>query len=104
MTWDSLGYIHHRRADHADAVAAYERAIGLFREIGDRTYEATTLVQLGDTFEAAGAPDRARATWLRAATLLEDLGSPKAAEVHARVRRARAPASTGRDPSAAATR
>ena len=86
VTWDSLGYIYQRRADHAQAVDAYEQALGVFRELGDRPNETKTLVQLGDTFRAAGDQDRARAAWLRAATMLDDLGLPKAAEVHARLR------------------
>ncbi len=86
VTWDSLGYIHQRRADHAQAVDAYEQALDVFRELGDRPNETKTLIQLGDTFRAAGDLGRARAAWLRAATMLDDLGLPKAAEVHARLR------------------
>jgi DNA-binding SARP family transcriptional activator/tetratricopeptide (TPR) repeat protein len=86
VTWDSLGYVHQQRADYVQAVDAYERALGAFRELGDRTNETKTLVQLGDTFLAAGDQERARAAWLRAAKMLDELGLPKAAEVHARLR------------------
>jgi hypothetical protein len=39
-TWNSLGYAHHGLADHQQAAICYQRALGLYRGLGDRYFEA----------------------------------------------------------------
>lgn len=82
-TWDSLGVVHHRLADYAQAASAYERAIDLYRKTGDRYYEAGTLVRLGETRHAAGDLKGARTARSRALTLLAELQHPDAEKVRA---------------------
>jgi tetratricopeptide (TPR) repeat protein len=84
-TWDSLGYVDHRRGHFPEAVASYRDALGLFRELGDRLSEATVLGHLGDTQRAAGDPGAAGAAWRQAAAILDDLRHPDAAKVQAKL-------------------
>jgi catechol 2,3-dioxygenase-like lactoylglutathione lyase family enzyme len=51
--WDSLGYTHHHLGCHTQAVISYQRALGLYRELGNRYYQADTLTHLGDVQYAA---------------------------------------------------
>ena len=44
------------RPHHRAAIRCYQRALGLFRRLGDRYDEADTLSRLGDTQHAAGGP------------------------------------------------
>jgi tetratricopeptide (TPR) repeat protein len=83
--WDSLGYAHHHLGDHPTAIACYNEALGLFRDLGDRYSEAQTLARLGDTHAAADNPDDARAAWLQAAMILDDIDHPDAKEVRAKL-------------------
>ena len=55
---DSLGFIHHHLGHRSRAVACYHRALELYREFGDRYYEAGTLTRLGDTYHADGSAGR----------------------------------------------
>jgi tetratricopeptide (TPR) repeat protein len=52
----------------------YQRSVELFRETGDRPNESTTLTSLGNTYDAAGQPHRARAAWQQALDILDQLG------------------------------
>jgi tetratricopeptide (TPR) repeat protein len=45
-TWDSIGYAHHHLGNHAQAVAAYQHAIEVYRELGHRYGEASRGVSL----------------------------------------------------------
>ena len=56
--WDSLGYIHHHRGDFRQAIACYERAIGLARELADRFNEADTLTASATSTSAPAIPPR----------------------------------------------
>jgi hypothetical protein len=56
------------------AAVCYEHALEMSRGVGDRYYEADVLSHLGDTHEAAGDTVTARAAWLRAHTILDQLG------------------------------
>ena len=78
---DSLGYAEHTLGNAA--VASYQRAIGIFRELGDRYHEANTLSHLGDTHRAAGAPPSARDAWQQAFAILDDIGHADAEKVRA---------------------
>lgn len=82
---DSIGYLHQHRGSLLSAVQSYQRAVEIFRELGDRQNEARTLVRLGDTYQAAGQPEAARHGWRQAAVLLADMGHPDADDLRARV-------------------
>src|SRR5690348_2118388 len=83
--WDSLGLAHYHLGDHAESAACCQRALGLYREIGDRWAQAETLGHIGDTRLAAGQPDEARAAWEEALAILDDLHHPDAGQVRARL-------------------
>lgn len=88
-TWDSLGYIHLRCGNHAEAVSAYRRAVDQFRALGDRVNAADTLVRLGDADEQAGATDQARAVWLAALPVHEEVADPSLNRLRKKLRRGR---------------
>jgi DNA-binding SARP family transcriptional activator len=83
--WDSLGYAHHRLGNHALAVDCYERALAVHRRANHRYCQAGVLTHLGDAHTAAGNRPAAREAWRSAASLLDELGHPEAAEVRARL-------------------
>jgi len=83
--WDSVGYAEHHLGNLAEAAACYQRALGLFREAGDRLDAADTLTRLGETCRAAGEPARARDAWLQALAVLQYLDHPDAAKVRAKL-------------------
>ena len=85
LRWDSIGFVHHQLGEHEPAADCYRQALELWREIGDRYGESETQTHLGDLHRAAGAPEEARACWLAALTILEDLGHPDADQVRQRV-------------------
>jgi tetratricopeptide (TPR) repeat protein len=84
-TLDSLGFAYHHVGRHAEAAASYERAIELYRDAGNRYYEADTLVHLGDCHRATGAADLAVTAWRRALAILDDLRHPAADDLRLRV-------------------
>jgi tetratricopeptide (TPR) repeat protein len=84
-TWDSLGYAHHHLGRHREAVTCYQRALDRYRGLDARHFESDTLTRLGDSQHAVGDHDAARETWQRAVHLLDDLGSPQAGPVQARL-------------------
>jgi tetratricopeptide (TPR) repeat protein len=83
--WDSLGYAHHGLADHQQAVICYQRALGLFRGLGDRYNEAVTLTNLGDVHLSAGDSGAARRTWAEALPILEEIDHADASRVRAKL-------------------
>ncbi len=84
---DTLGYIHHQLGQPDDAITWYERAIGHYRLAGQRHGESGSLIRLGETHHTAGRPEHAREAWLLALDILDQLGSPEAADVRARLDR-----------------
>jgi DNA-binding SARP family transcriptional activator len=84
--WDSVGYAEHKLGQFAEAVTCYRNARRLFREFADRYFEATIGVHLGDVQQAAGDLSGARTDWQQALRIFEDLGSPEADEVRAKLR------------------
>jgi DNA-binding SARP family transcriptional activator len=84
-TWDSLGYAERNLGHLAEAAACFERGIRLFRAAGDQYYEAQTLAHLGDTRQAAGDLPQARAAWRQACDIFEEIHSPDADEVRAKL-------------------
>jgi predicted negative regulator of RcsB-dependent stress response len=57
----------------------------LFRELGDRYFEATTLVYLGDIHLDAGNREEARDAWQQALIILDDLDHPDAEPVREKI-------------------
>jgi len=91
-TWDSLGFAQHNLGRHTEAIESYGNALHLIRLEGDWYMEAETLDHIADSFWCTGDRERARAAWEAAATILDDLADPRAAELHLRLReRARIP-------------
>jgi tetratricopeptide (TPR) repeat protein len=84
-TLDSLGYAHHHLGDHAESIACYERALDLYREVGDRWGQAETLGHTGDVHHAAGHRQQARRAWEEALAILEDLRHPDAGQIRAKL-------------------
>ena len=77
-TWDSLGYAHHHLGQYTQAVACQQRALALYRDLGDRYNETEILTHLGDTHHVAGNHQDARAAWREALTILNDIQHPNA--------------------------
>lgn len=75
-TSDSLGYIHHHLGDRARA--CYQDAVDLFRDLSDRYNQASTLIRLGDTCNAASDPAPAHIAWQKALAILSELNHPDA--------------------------
>jgi tetratricopeptide (TPR) repeat protein len=70
--WDSLGHAHHHLGHSRQAVDCYERALAILREFDDRFRQATVLDHLGDTRNAMGEHDLARAAWQETLRILGD--------------------------------
>jgi tetratricopeptide (TPR) repeat protein len=82
---NSLGNCHHRLGDHARAIERFRQALDIYRELGDRYYEADTLADLMGPLEAMGDIDAARSAGEDAVAILEELGHSEADRVRARV-------------------
>jgi tetratricopeptide (TPR) repeat protein len=91
-TLDSLGYAYDHLGQRDRAIDCYQQAVALHREHGDGYYEAITLEHLGDTHHAASDQTAARAAWLHAAGILDDLDHPAAVQIHAKLATLRATA------------
>jgi tetratricopeptide (TPR) repeat protein len=83
--WDTMGYIHHCRADPAAAVDCYARAADFYRQFGDSFNEAESLTRLGDAYQATGNHRSARHAWLRALRLHEALDHPRTEQIRDRL-------------------
>jgi hypothetical protein len=59
--------------------------VDLFRDLGDRYFEADTLTHLGDAHHAAGDPRAARDAWQQALTILNDMDHPDAQQVRTKL-------------------
>ncbi|MEV0731279.1 tetratricopeptide repeat protein [Polymorphospora sp. NPDC050346] len=84
-TWDTLGCTYARLGDHRRADQCYAHALALFREIGDRFFEAEVLVHRADDRWAAGDHGAARADWVSSMRILEGLRHPQAAVLRQRI-------------------
>lgn len=85
-TWDSLGIARHHLGEHQRAIACFQCALRLYREIGDTFSEANTLRHLGDTYLAVGDPGSARTVWEHALRLLVRTDPAAASELRTRLR------------------
>ncbi|WP_157968607.1 AfsR/SARP family transcriptional regulator [Streptomyces geranii] len=84
-TWDSLGIARHHLGEHQRAIAAFQCALRLYREVGDTYSEAGTLRHLGDTYLAVGDPGSARTVWEHALRLLTPADPTAASELRTRL-------------------
>jgi len=84
-TWNSLGYAHQGLADYQQAAICYQRALGLYRGLGDRYYEAGALTSLGDVHLSAGDAGAARRAWAQALRILEEIDHSDASRVRAKL-------------------
>lgn len=81
---ESLGdtSLHHGHPGHA--VANYQRAVALRRELGDHYLEAVALTRLGDIHHSNDNAAAAEA-WHQALAILDELAHPDAAKVRAKL-------------------
>ncbi|MFD9285850.1 BTAD domain-containing putative transcriptional regulator [Streptomyces mirabilis] len=85
-TWDSIGHAHHHLGQYAEAVTAFEHALGLYQRQGDLPwFIAGTLTRLGDTHHSAGDPVAARKAWTEALAIMDDLGHADAGPLRERL-------------------
>jgi len=82
---NSLGYTEYHAGDLGEAAACYERALRIFRAVGDRWGEADTLTNLGDIRRAAGDLLQAHEAWQQAHDILDGLQHPDAAKIRAKL-------------------
>ena len=68
-TLDSLGFIHLKLGDVAEAKAHYARAVEAYREIGSGAGEGNSLTGFGNALIAAGDPAAAQAAWREAVVI-----------------------------------
>jgi tetratricopeptide (TPR) repeat protein len=74
-TWDTIGCAYHELGRYAEALASFQRALSLGREVGiDRYTEADFLRRLGDSHRAAGDLVEADRAWQDAAAIVASLG------------------------------
>jgi tetratricopeptide (TPR) repeat protein len=84
--WDSLGYAYQHLGDRRQAADCYRRALALHGQLGDRYFEAQSLVHLGDVHAADQDGAAARDAFRRAWSILRELEHPEADQVQARLR------------------
>ena len=70
----SLGWIEHHTDRHHQAIEHYDRALALFRDVGDTVGVAGTLDHLAEPHAALGHTDQARAAWQETLELYRDQG------------------------------
>lgn len=85
QAWAGLGYAHHHLGRHDDAITRYRQALEFLRVGRDRATEAETLVHLGDAYAALRSDQSARQAWQDALAVLDELGSPDAEHVRAKL-------------------
>jgi hypothetical protein len=85
-TWSCLGDTQLQLGEPSRAIPCYRRALELFRTLGGRHAEASTLVHLGASHHAAGDPDAARSVWQDARDVLEDVDEHAAKQIRAQLR------------------
>ncbi len=89
-----------RRADRPTsgfvAAGVAGTTLALYRDIGDRYNEATVLITLGDTHQAAGDLPAGGHAWRSALHILDQLNHPDAEQVRIRLGRAASPEAGGR--------
>jgi len=84
-TLAGIGFIHRERGDLVKARSFYEQAVAASRELGELFGEARSLDGLGDTLLAAGDADTARAAWIAALKIVDDMSHPLADQLQAKI-------------------
>jgi tetratricopeptide (TPR) repeat protein len=72
----TLGVVHRDQADWPAAISSFERALELFRIVGDRHREGVCLVHYGSTLRQQGDPGRALAHYGQAKDIFVTLDFP----------------------------
>jgi tetratricopeptide (TPR) repeat protein len=72
----NLGVVGARTGDLRAACECVEEGVRLLRLAGERTWEASALIVLGDACLGAGQPDKAAVAYRQAVQLRDDLGEP----------------------------
>lgn len=83
--WDTMGHIERHLGNVTEAVACYERSLGIFQSIGFRAGTARTLICLGEIWHETGELVSAKQAWQEALEILEDLDLPGVGEVRAKL-------------------
>ena len=69
----------------AKAIACYQHAIDLYRDLGHRRGGFGALTCLGDTHQSADDPAAARAAWQEALAILVDLAHPDVDKIRSKL-------------------
>jgi tetratricopeptide (TPR) repeat protein len=85
--WYSLGVAHQHAGRPDEGVAAYQQALDLFEQLGDRHYIGETLTGLADTHQALGHRATAVTLWQRALGIMADIRHPDTDHVRAQLRK-----------------
>ncbi|QMU68448.1 AfsR/SARP family transcriptional regulator [Streptacidiphilus sp. P02-A3a] len=88
---NAMGEAGRTVGDLPRAIELFQEAAALRARISDRDGQATSLTALGDTLHSAGQPDRAWAAWRAAQTILDELKSPRAEKLRAKLEASPAP-------------
>lgn len=80
-----LGYLYADLHRLDSAIDALQHALDIYLELDSRHDAAITLTDLGEAHYNAGRPDTARTSWRHALTIADDLQSPMAARIRARL-------------------
>ena len=70
----NLGIVYRRLGRYTDALAHYERAIDIYREIGDRNTEGGAVNNIGIVYLRLGRYDEAQAHFTRALAIHREIG------------------------------
>jgi tetratricopeptide (TPR) repeat protein len=86
MDRHALGDLDLKQARTQEAAESFRASLDYFRRVGDQLWIARNLTALGDVAHAVGDAAAAHRHWRDAAELLEELESPEADRVTARIR------------------
>jgi DNA-binding SARP family transcriptional activator len=81
------GDLHEQQGRLDEALACIDKALPILRERRDPLWEGRALIRRGKILIRMGDRKGARLAWEEASRILQDLGSPEAAEVEAQLKR-----------------
>ena len=96
MAWDSLGVVHSGLGEYRQAIGCYRQALALVHELKTPLARALMIIMLtehGDACQATGDLSAAVEAWQQALQVLDDLGWPDLAGLHAKIEQASPPGS-----------
>ncbi|WP_093895264.1 tetratricopeptide repeat protein [Streptomyces sp. Ncost-T10-10d] len=82
--WQGIGYAQQGLGDLEGSIISYEKSLNLFEELLDSFSQVGVLDHLATVQLERGRAAQARASWLRAAEVLDTLRSARAAEMRAK--------------------